>query len=62
MDGWINTKWYADLQANGHLADLDAYAQNGELDAYFDWTIDALRSVDGSIGLAQHRYASCLLR
>lgn len=51
---WINTKWYADLQANGHLADLDAYAQNGELDAYFDWTIDALRSVDGGIGCVWH--------
>lgn len=51
---WINVKWYAALQSNGDLANLENYASNGELDEYFDWTIDALRSVDGNIGCVWH--------
>ncbi len=51
---WINHAWYADWQAAGFFADLSPYlAANAEAE-FFDWTIAALRSVDGRLGGLWH--------
>lgn len=51
---WINTQWYAGLMEAGKLANLDDHASAEEIGAYFDWTIEALRSVDGKLGCLWH--------
>jgi multiple sugar transport system substrate-binding protein len=39
---------------NGRLANLDDYIAEGDVDEYFGWTIDALRSVNGELGCLWH--------
>jgi multiple sugar transport system substrate-binding protein len=51
---WINHAWYADWQAAGFFADLTDYLSDGAEEAFFDWTIEALRSVDGRLGGLWH--------
>ena len=51
---WINTQWYAGLMTAGALADLDAHVPADEIAQYFDWTIAALRSVNGQLGCLWH--------
>jgi multiple sugar transport system substrate-binding protein len=51
---WINTQWYAGLMAGGALADLDDHLDAAEIAEYFDWTIAALRSVNGELGCLWH--------
>jgi len=51
---WINHAWYADWQAAGFFADLTPYLSEGAEAAFFDWTIDVLRSVDGRLGALWH--------
>jgi multiple sugar transport system substrate-binding protein len=51
---WINTQWYAGLMAGERLANLDGYVSADELTDYFDWTLEALRSVDGDLGCLWH--------
>jgi multiple sugar transport system substrate-binding protein len=51
---WINHAWYADWQAAGFFADLTGYLSDGAEASFFDWTIDALRSVDGRLGGLWH--------
>jgi ABC-type glycerol-3-phosphate transport system substrate-binding protein len=51
---WINHAWYADWQAAGLFADLTPYLEPGTESAFFDWTIDAMRSVDGRLGGLWH--------
>jgi len=58
---WINHAWYAEWQAAGLFADLTPYLREGTEDAFFDWTIDALRSVDGRLGALWHNTDTPLL-
>ena len=51
---WVNHAWYADWQAAGFFADLSDHLSEGAEAAFFDWTIDALRSVDGRLGGLWH--------
>jgi multiple sugar transport system substrate-binding protein len=51
---WINHAWYADWQAAGYFADLTPYLPEGTEAAFFGWTIDVLRSVDGRLGALWH--------
>lgn len=51
---WINHFWYADWQAAGFFADLTPYLPEGTEAAFYDWTIEALRSVDGRLGALWH--------
>ena len=58
---WINHAWYAEWQAAGLFADLTDYLSAGAEAAFFDWTIDALRSVDGRLGGLWHNTDTPLL-
>jgi multiple sugar transport system substrate-binding protein len=58
---WINHAWYAEWQAAGLFADLTPYLREGTEAAFFDWTIDALRSVDGRLGALWHNTDTPLL-
>ena len=51
---WINHAWYAEWQAAGFFADLTDYLSEGAEAEFFDWTIEALRSVDGRLGGLWH--------
>lgn len=51
---WINNFWYAEWQAQGYFADLTPYMEEGTEEAFFDWTIDTLRSVNGELGGLWH--------
>ena len=58
---WINTQWYVSLVSGGLLADIDQYVSDEELFDYFDWTLTALRSVDGTLGCLWHNTDTPLL-
>ena len=51
---WINSNWYPGFQVAGLFANLDDYAADGAFDPFFDWTIDAMRSIDGNVGCLWH--------
>ena len=51
---WINQNWYSGYQQAGLFADVEAYAGGDQIDPFFDWTIEAIRSVDGKIGCLWH--------
>jgi multiple sugar transport system substrate-binding protein len=51
---WVNHAWYAEWQAAGLFGDLTPYLSEGTEAAFFDWTIAALRSVDGRLGGLWH--------
>jgi multiple sugar transport system substrate-binding protein len=58
---WINHAWYAEWQAADFFADLTPYLSDGAEAAFFDWTIEALRSVDGRLGGLWHNTDTPLL-
>ncbi len=58
---WINHAWYADWQAAGLFGDLTPHLAPDTEEAFFDWSIDALRSVDGRLGALWHNTDTPLL-
>lgn len=46
---WVNHSVYADYVRAGYLVDMAPYLPEGEADKYFDWIINALTSVDGTL-------------
>jgi len=51
---WINNPFYPTLQAQGKFVDLEPYLSDEDLDDFFGWTIDALKSVNGELGGLWH--------
>jgi multiple sugar transport system substrate-binding protein len=51
---WINNPFYPTLQSQGKFVDLEPYLSDEDLDDFFGWTIDALKSVNGELGGLWH--------
>lgn len=51
---WINSQWYVSLKSSSLLANIDKNTPKEELEDYFQWTLDALRSIDGALGCLWH--------
>ncbi len=51
---WINHPFYPTLQAQGKFVDLEPYLSDADLDGFFGWTIDSLKSVNGELGGLWH--------
>lgn len=51
---WINANWYPGFQEVGLFANLDNYIGADHTGAFFDWTISAMRAVDGNLGCLWH--------
>jgi len=51
---WINNPFYPTLQQQGAFADLEPHMSQEDLDDFFPWTIEALKSVNGELGGLWH--------
>jgi ABC-type glycerol-3-phosphate transport system substrate-binding protein len=51
---WVNNPFYPTLQARGLFADLDPHLSDEDEADFFQWTLDALRSVNGELGGLWH--------
>lgn len=51
---WFNHSVYADYVRAGYLVDLAPYLAEGEEAKFFDWSISALKGVDGSLRALWH--------
>lgn len=51
---WVNNPFYPTLQARGLFADLNPHLSAEDEADFFQWTLDALRSVNGELGGLWH--------
>ena len=51
---WVDHIWYGEFQAEGLFADIEPHMSQEELDAFYPWTIEALKSVNGELGALWH--------
>ncbi|MFW5826631.1 MAG: ABC transporter substrate-binding protein [Alkalispirochaeta sp.] len=51
---WINNPFYPTLQQQGAFADLEPHLSQEDLEDFFPWTIEALKSVNGELGGLWH--------
>lgn len=51
---WVNHNFYPNLQERGLFADLEPHLAAEDQNDFFDWTIEALKSVNGELGGLWH--------
>lgn len=51
---WLDHIWYGEFQAEDHFIDLLPHMSDEEIGAFYSWTIEALRSVNGELGALWH--------